>query len=96
MIRLVTYSHFINSAQFDKLDGIKVSSRADIDNRINDWKEDIGYNEVVANDINFEYALSNYDVFSLELIVKTVGDLKLGIDDNEKNEIWFSWSRRSN
>lgn len=60
MIRLVTYSHFINSAQFDKLDGIKVSSRADIDNRINDWKEDIGYNELSNSSKAFLDELSDY------------------------------------
>lgn len=60
MIRLVTYSHFINSAQFEKLDGLNASSRADIDKKISDWKNEIGYDELSNSSKAFLDELSDY------------------------------------
>ena len=47
MIRLVTYSHFINSAQF-------------IDKKISDWKNEIGYDELSNSSKAFLDELSDY------------------------------------
>ena len=60
MIRLVTYSHFINSSQFSKLDGMKGSSRADVDRQIENWKKDIGYDELSRSSQELLDVISDY------------------------------------
>ena len=54
------------------------------------FKTDIGYSEEKASEVNFELALSGYDVFNFDLIVTTVGNLRIGIDDNKNNNISLS------
>ena len=54
---------------------------------VDKFKEDIGYDEVFANDTNYDLNLSKYDVFSFDLIIKMVGNLKLGINDFDNTEI---------
>lgn len=50
------------------------------------FKEDIGYNQSEADTINQQHNLKYYDVFSFDLIVNTTGNLKIGFEDNKKNE----------
>ena len=49
------------------------------------FKEDIGYIQEDIDKINYDLALNKYDVLSFESIVKVVGDLKLGVNDIDKN-----------
>ena len=50
------------------------------------FKDDIGnYNDEVAKSINNQLGLKSFDVFSFDSIVNTVGNLKLGLNDLDKN-----------
>ena len=83
MIRLVTYSHFINSAQFNQLDGVKTFSRADVDKKINDWKKNIGYDD-----------LSNSSKRLLDAISDSCMEIDWDYSDQMKR--WLDASRKGN
>ena len=54
---------------------------------IEKFKKDIGYLEEDIQEKNHELALSHIDAITFDLVIKTVGDLKLGIDNEELNNI---------
>ena len=49
------------------------------------FRQDIEYDEDYAIKVNTDLKLTKYEVFNFDLIIKTTGDLKLGIDDPDKN-----------
>ena len=75
------YSWRASHYHFDYLNELLNSREFDL----NLFKEDIGFNQEIEDKVNLDLVLSHYDVFDFDLIVKTAGNLKLGLDCEDKN-----------